>query len=94
MRSRRPCVRILVGGLPGRVRYASDMSQDRLQLLVLQQLSLRIGSETAAYLARHLAHPAAALPLMGGDARTGTPRRLLLSAQQLAALQAAPPVLH
>lgn len=66
------------------------MSQDQLQTLVLQQLSLRIGPETAAYLARHLAHPAAALPLMGGEARTGAPRRLILSSQQQAALQSAP----
>ena len=62
------------------------MSQDRLQARVLEQLSLRIGAESAGYLLRHLSHPAQAIALMGGDARTGAPRRLLLAPQQLAAL--------
>jgi hypothetical protein len=47
--------------------------------LVLQRLGMRVGPETAAYVARRLdAQPRESIPVMGTDARTGAPLRRFL----------------
>ena len=63
-----------------------------VQKQFLHSLNLRIGPETAAYVLRRIdASPAASpFPVMGGNARTGVPVRLLVEPSQIAAGFASP----
>jgi hypothetical protein len=62
-----------------------DASQ--IQAELLRQYSIRIGLRTAAYVHEHLAPSRAPtdgmLPIIGRDARTGTPLRKLISVSSL-----------
>lgn len=55
------------------------MSGNDIQPLVLRELGIRIGPAMADYVARQRSTaPAAPIPVIGGDARTGIPVRKLL----------------
>ena len=62
------------------------MPETPFQQRIREQLNLRVGPETAAYLARRLDESADSVPVMAGDARTGRP---LLTDLDAAALKAA-----
>ena len=63
------------------------MTADEVQRLFLHRLNLRIGRETAAYVLRRTQGSSAALafPVMGGNARTGIPVRILVEPSQVTA---------
>ena len=70
---------------------AQAVSVAEVQKQFLHRLNLRIGPETAAYVLRRIdAGSASALPVMGGNARTGVPVRLLVEPSQIAAGFASP----
>jgi hypothetical protein len=54
-----------------------------LRLLVRDRLGLDIGPEMIRYLAAQSAEPAHPIPIIGQDARTGIPRRLMIDPQFL-----------
>jgi hypothetical protein len=61
-----------------------DAAEVRRRLLA--QYGIRIENEMSNYVVRRLAQAGDALaqfPVMGGDARTGVPLRLLIDSQQL-----------
>jgi hypothetical protein len=56
-----------------------------LESTVLSSSGLRIGPEMAKYIQRHVAgNKDTILPVIGGDARTGVPRREMIQTQILA----------
>jgi len=63
------------------------LTAGEVQKLFLHRLNLRIGPETAAYFLRRLeADPSTpAVPVMGGNARTGVPVRVLVEPSQVMA---------
>jgi len=65
---------------------ASEVTAAEVQRHFLHHLNLRIGPETAAYVLRRLdANPSAsAIPVIGGNARTGVPVRVLVDPSQIA----------
>jgi hypothetical protein len=63
-----------------------------VQKQFLHGLNLRIGPETAAYVLRRIdaGQAAPAFPVMGGNARTGVPVRLLVDPSQITSGLASP----
>ena len=59
------------------------MVETELQKLVRMRLGLRIDPQMAEYLGKRLADTTGLIPLIGGDARTGTPRRELIDPRLL-----------
>lgn len=72
-------------------------SESQLQAMLRDRLNLRIGPEVLKYLSRRLAASSSsgAFPIMGADARTGAPLKLLIDPRELiigdAASSASPP---
>ena len=65
---------------------ATEVTAAEVQRQFLHRLNLRIGPETAAYVLRRLdAESASPIPVMGGNARTGGPVRILVDPSQIAA---------
>jgi hypothetical protein len=60
-----------------------------LQQRIREQLGLRVGPETAAYLARQAEASPSYIPAMAGDARTGRPILAELDPDDLRAAMAA-----
>ena len=63
------------------------LTAGEVQKLFLDRLNLRIGPETAAYFLRRLedGQAVSTIPVMGGNARTGVPVRLLVDPSQVRA---------
>jgi hypothetical protein len=59
------------------------MSQDELQEKIRRHLGLRIDSEMSKYVAGKLKASESPVAIIGGDARTGIPRRVTVDASQL-----------
>jgi hypothetical protein len=57
--------------------------ETELQALVRTRLGLRIEPHMADYLSKKLANPAGPVSLIGGDARTGKPRREIIDPRML-----------
>ena len=64
-------------------------SESQLQAMLRDRLNLRIGPEVLKYLSRRLAASSSsssgAFPIMGADARTGAPMKLLIDPRELVA---------
>ena len=59
------------------------MAETELQKLVRTRLGLRIAPHMAEYLGKRLADSRGPISLIGGDARTGTPRSELIDPRLL-----------
>lgn len=67
------------------------MDSEELRKLFRDRVDIRIGPHTGEYVARKLCDPAAKaapFPVMGGDARTGVPVRMLVEPALLLQAQA------
>jgi hypothetical protein len=64
----------------------TPLNESDMQSLVLRSHGLRIGPEMTRYLARQISREAV-VPVIGGDARTGVPRR-----ENIAAASLVPPI--
>lgn len=67
---------------------APSMDGARLRQVLSRQFGLRVGNEVSRYVGRRLGGPQGSpagttIPVLGGDARTGVPRRLELPSSDL-----------
>jgi len=63
------------------------MDEVQIRRRLLEHYGIRVDPEMSKYVLRHLQQARSALaqiPVMGGDARTGIPLRLLVDAAQVA----------
>ena len=65
------------------------MDEGRITELMLRNFGLRVEDEMTRYILRRLKSEQKAFPVIGGDARTGTPVQRLIDAAELNALFAA-----
>ena len=64
------------------------MSETELQQRVLEAYGIRVEPHMARYVLRQLQHAGSALrelPVIGGEVRTGTPRRIMIDPSRLVA---------
>ena len=65
------------------------MSESEMEAIVLKQHGLRIESQMRQYVLERLASASGPFPIIGGDARTGVPRRQMIDPKSLPAAWAA-----